>query len=244
MIEAALAGKGLCSLQDLYIPTMVMTTMAASVDAEGSKQEVAFRAKIHDAATPLLDLATVAPVLNAGFRAILEEAHNRRVLDPPYGRTAMPDPSKITQRDPILDTDIADDDSAAGTTDLFVVPEGRSPGLVADDDHALADESDEDSKLLEYKFDYGFNPLIFLGEFLRRNSPGAIRARNAKRDAIQGYLQQRAAKCLEREDDLLELRKLVSLRRSGIVHGPVAGDITDTGAVVWAKVFRPGTAGS
>lgn len=44
-----------------------------------------------------LDLAAISPVLNAGFRAVLEEAGRLGVLDPPYGRTPVPDPEKITE---------------------------------------------------------------------------------------------------------------------------------------------------
>lgn len=44
-----------------------------------------------------LDLEAISPVLNAGFRAVLEEASRLGVLDPPYGRTPMPDPKKITE---------------------------------------------------------------------------------------------------------------------------------------------------
>lgn len=50
----------------------------------------------------VLELAAITPVLNAGFRAVLKEAARLGVLDPPYGRTPMPDPKKITEEDPTL----------------------------------------------------------------------------------------------------------------------------------------------
>lgn len=103
-----------------------------------------------------------------------------------------------------------------------------------------ADDDDNDAKLLEYKYEYGFNPLVFLGEYLRRHSPAMIQARKDKLHADLMYLRQRAAKCLGREEALLELRELVAARRSGVVHGPVAGEVSDCGAIVWAKTFRPG----
>lgn len=108
------------------------------------------------------------------------------------------------------------------------------------DDDLEEDDEDDDAKLLEYKFDYGFNPLIFLGEYLRRNNPAAVQTRKEKLITDLAYLRHRAAKCLGREAIAVELCELVNTRRSGVVHGPIAGDVSDCGAIVWAKVFRPG----
>lgn len=184
-----------------------------------------------------LDLASVAPILNAGFRAVLAEASKRGVLNPPYGRTAMPDPNKIIEDDPFGST--GDEDEEADEEDSETKGDdrrGSSGGGGGDED----DEDDDDDKLLEYKFDYGFNPLVFLGDFLRRNNPVAIQARREKRVADLAYLRQRAAKSLDREDALVELRALVVHRCMGLVHGPIVGDVSDCGGLVWAKAFRPG----
>lgn len=200
-----------------------------------------------------LDLAAIAPVLNAGFRAVLDEAYKRGVLDPPYGRTPMPDPNKITEHDPLGSSEDrggrggADEDEGSAGTDLasasMVDTErgGDSKEGAGENDEESDDGGDDDAKLLEYKFDYGFNPLVFLGEYIHRNNPAAIRARREKFDTDLLYLQQRAAKCLGREAAMVELLDLATHRRSGIVHGPIAGEITDCGAIVWAKAFRPGT---
>lgn len=102
------------------------------------------------------------------------------------------------------------------------------------------DEDDDDANLLDYKYEYGFNPLLFLGTYLRRNSPVAIKAKEEKMAADLSYVRHRVAKCLQRETVAVELLELVKTRRSGVVHGPVAGEVTDCGAVIWAKVFRPG----
>lgn len=205
-----------------------------------------------------LDLASIAPMLNAGFRAVLEEASKRGVLDPPHGRTPMPDPKKITEDDPFM---IPSDDeeggrgevkeqeevvakaTAAGAATGTVPPcRGGVGNLVNDNKSNDDDDDDDDDRLLEYKFDYGFNPLVFLGEYLRRNNPAAIRARKNQHDADLEYLRRRAAKSLEREAALGELRALVANRRSGVIHGPVVGEVSDCGCIMWARTFRSGTA--
>ncbi|CAM9160558.1 unnamed protein product, partial [Scytosiphon promiscuus] len=87
---------------------------------------------------------------------------------------------------------------------------------------------------------YGFNPLVFLGEYLRKNNPAAIQARKEQHRADLEYLRHRAVKCLLREAAVVELRELVAQRQSGIVHGPIVGDVSDCGGIIWARTFRPG----
>lgn len=211
-----------------------------------------------------LDLESIAPIVNAGFRAVLAEASKLGVLDPPHGRTPMPDPKKITDADPFAFDEGGRDGGSksekgtyAAATQASVGPP-PSPGGTRNvnghnddgdddnnnndgDDDDDDDDDDSDEKLLEYKFDYGFNSLVFLGEYLRRNNPVAIRARDEQHDANLEYLRQRAARCLGREAVFDELNELVIQRRSGIVHGPIVGEVSDCGGVMWARAFRPGT---
>lgn len=187
-----------------------------------------------------IDLVSIAPMIDAGFRAVLAEASKRGVLDPPYGRTPMPDSKKIIEDDPFTLGD-GGQGNEKEEDEVFVAAstgmESSSAGGIGDDSN---DDDDED-KLLEYKFDYGFNPLIFLGEFLHRNNPATIRARKEQRSADLEYIRQRAAKCLAREAALVELHEIVAHHRSSIIHGPMVGDVSDCGGMVWAKAFRPGT---
>ncbi|CAM9591313.1 unnamed protein product, partial [Hapterophycus canaliculatus] len=184
-----------------------------------------------------LDLASIAPLINAGFRAVLSEAAKRGVLDPPHGRTPMPDPDKIIQENPFDSSDDEDNCNGDGEEKAIaveaVVDKEPSPEGGDDDD-------DDDDKLLEYKFDYGFNPLVFLGEYLRKNNPAAMQAHKEQRRADLEYLRHRVAKCRRREEAVVELRELVALRQSGIVHGPIVGEASDCGGIVWARTFRPG----
>ncbi|CAM9849312.1 unnamed protein product, partial [Discosporangium mesarthrocarpum] len=111
-----------------------------------------------------LDFANVAPALYDGFRALIEEACARGVLDPPHGRTRMPDPHKIVEGGPSgSDEDIGVDED-----------EGNEGNMDEENDRANCDDEDDDDNLLAYKYDYGFNALVFLGEYLRRNNPRAI----------------------------------------------------------------------
>lgn len=178
------------------------------------------------------EIASIAPILNSGFRQVLAEANKLGVLDPPHGRTPMPDPKKIVEDNPS-----SSDGEEGGNNRQKETPSGAEVNGGNDDD-------DDDDKLLEYKFDYGFNPLVFLGEYMRRNNPVAIRARKEQHMADLRYLRQRAAKCLERETAKVELHELVVHRRSGIVHGPVVGEVSDCGGIVWARAIHSGNAGS
>ncbi|CAN0449655.1 unnamed protein product, partial [Laminaria digitata] len=213
-----------------------------------------------------LDLESIAPIVNAGFRAVLAEASKLGVLDPPHGRTPMPDPKKITDEYPVAsDNDGGKDGGDSGGSDkgtyAVTTPASTttrtgplpSPGGTRTDNGTTGDnngkdgdgdddddDDDSDEKLLEYKFDYGFNPLVFLGEYLRRNNPVAICARDEQHDADLAYLRQRAARCLGREAVFVELNELVVQRRSGIVHGPIVGEVSDCGGMMWARAFRPG----
>lgn len=194
------------------------------------------------------DLSTIAPVLTAGFRALLVEATKRGVLDPPHGRMPIPDPKKIIDNDPRLEESaeygggVVDDEMnhAPSGADLDLP---KCNALVDTKDVGYDDKSaedDDDEKLLEYKYDYGFNPLVFLGEYLRRQSPTTILARKNQHDADLAYLRRRAIKGLDRETILRELGEVVVHRRAGIVHGPIVGDLSDRGGILWARAYRSG----
>jgi len=197
------------------------------------------------------DLSTIAPILTAGFRAVLVEATKRGVLDPPHGRTPIPDPKKIVENNPRLGESAECGERVVGDK-MDNAPTGADLDLpkynalvdtegAGYDDKSAEDEDDE--KLLEYKFDYGFNPLVFLGEYLRRQSPTTILARKKQHDANLAYLRRRAIKCLDREIILRELGELVVHRRAGIMHGPIVGDLSDRGGSLWARVYRSGNGG-
>lgn len=216
--------------------------VALTVDANTKGKE------IHRTA---FDLSTIAPILTAGFRAVLVEATKRGVLDPPHGRTPIPDPKKIVENNPRLGESaeyggrVVDDemDNAPTCADLDLPKSNAlvdTEGVGYDDKSA---EDDGDEKLLEYKFDYGFNPLVFLGEYLQRQSPPTILARKNQHDADLAYLRRRVIKCLDRETILRELGELVVHRRAGIMHGPIVGDLSDRGGVLWARVYRSGNGG-
>ena len=242
------------SSRRLYVHALLANAMVATSVVVGTESSSSLPVNTIAAAhcsnatnSHALDLDSIAPIVNAGFRAVLAEASKLGVLDPPHGRTPMPDPKKITDEDPFASDDGESDNGSesekgtcATTTPAKAGP-SPSPGGARNDNED--DDEDCDEKLLEYKFDYGFNSLVFLGEYLRRNNPVAIRARNEQHDANLEYLQQRAARCLGREAVFVELNELVVQRRSGIVHGPIVGEVSDCGGIMWARAFRPGMLG-
>eukprot|EP00903_Cladosiphon_okamuranus_P005498 g5479.t1 len=195
-----------------------------------------------------LDLASIAPMINVGFRAVLNEASRLGVLDPPHGRTPMPDPKKITEVEAFASGSAGDNDNSdrgeETGTDVSEEPTAASSADLGereeDDDEEDDDDDDDDDKLLDYKFEYGFNPLVFLGEYLLKNNPAAVRAREEQRRADHEYLRHRADRCLAREEAVVELRDLVAHRQSGITHGPIVGEVSDCGGIVWARAFRSG----
>ncbi|CAN0348267.1 unnamed protein product, partial [Phaeothamnion confervicola] len=90
--------------------------------------------------------------------------------------------------------------------------------------------------MLEYKFDYGFNPLTFLGEWLAANDPGLASRQERDREA----LAQRAREDLRREAETAALKAAASRLRSGLLYGPVVA-AGDGSARLWARAARPGT---
>ena len=218
----------------------------------GNKKLLTAAGGAQDRRRATFDLSAIAPVLTAGFHAVLEEATGRGVLDPPYGRTPMPEPKKIIENCPRsvgfedgVDTlgerkarSSADESDRSNRVSLAeVVHFGDVDGDKSEEEYA---DDEDDEKLLEYKFDYGFNPLLFLGEYLRRKNPALIFARKERRVADFAYLRRRGIKCLEREAAALELRELVFRLRTGVVHGPIVGEVSDCGGILWATVYRPG----
>ena len=110
-----------------------------------------------------------------------------------------------------------------------------------DDDEDEDDGADEPGEAPSgpvFKYDYGFNPLMFLAKFLsknnRRTSPRAsssTRSRRASSSTARfAMLQNRT---------FGSLQEMVAQMRSGVTHGPVAGDVTFSGATLWARACKP-----
>jgi hypothetical protein len=155
-------------------------------------------------------------LIDRALQALLTEAEKHGVLKPPYGRAPMPEPSSI-----LKPLDIDDDE----------------PEPVPGDD-GLAEDDEDDSDLLNYKYEYGFNPLVFIGEWLQANDPVMLEQR--KQQELEAATTAAAALKAQvlRDTAFAELQVLVQERRSGVLFGPVIGAVTSEGAVLWVKACR------
>ena len=117
--------------------------------------------KIPVAAPPTIEL--LHELLHSGIERTLHEADEKEVLEPPYGRK-MANPLPKT------------DDDGGGLDD-------DDPWADVEDDEEDEDDGEEEEEEEEPKFEYtyGFNPLLFLGEFLKTNTPKAVRQRAIER---------------------------------------------------------------
>ncbi|KAG5182772.1 hypothetical protein JKP88DRAFT_245386 [Tribonema minus] len=158
-----------------------------------------------------------ATLLDEGIRALLAEAQRLDVVQPPYGRSVIPDPRKVLEPTPEPDP---------GDVDL----------QVTDDDNG-----DDDNALMAYKYEYGFNPLVYLGEWLLQRDPVRLQAEKEAQEREQQKEELAKAQSAVRKEAFAQLRDLTARRRSGVVAGPVVGAIDAQGGVLWAKTLRTGT---
>ena len=140
-------------------------------------------------------------LLHSGIETTLHEADEKEALEPPYGRkTANPLPKSdedgggLDEDDPWADVEEDEDEE-----------EGE-------------DEEDEEEET-KFEYTYGFNPLLFLGEYLQTTNPKVVRERAIAR---QGELRAQA-----KQAEVLRVRqdtfKSLSSKVSNYVDGRPAG---------------------
>lgn len=114
---AALPHSTLKAKTESTLRTAAVTNVAGSTAIMPSSTiEDTLNASEHAVA---LDLEVISLVLNTGFRALLKEASRLGVLEPPYGRTPVPDPKKITEDR----YDGSSDEQEEGGEERFSLPE-------------------------------------------------------------------------------------------------------------------------
>ena len=159
---------------------------------------------------PAADLTALQALLDQGIQALLAEATAKNVLQPPYGRSLLPDPRKVLE--PAL-------------------------SLTEAAEHAVT-TSDEQDDALSFHFDYGFNPLCFLGEWLIAHDPVELQDQARQRRMQRQQAEQAQRHARQRAAALVELQEMAIRRRTGILFGPVLGAVDSSGGVLWAKTIR------
>jgi len=145
-----------------------------------------------------------------GLNETIQEAAKLQVLEAPYGR---PPQITIEALDEKMnrESDSEDDENDANNN--------------PDDETDYDDESDSDEEV-QFNYEYGFNPLTFLGQFLKRNNPKNIAiTQQMRKDAI-GFLQKRASHGIFQEQTKANLELLSARLVTGIDLGPSVGMVT------------------
>ena len=79
-----------------------------------------------------------------------------------------------------------------------------------------------------FKFDYGFNPLRFLADYIRWSHPSSVEERRIKKENSLNFLQARAEHSKIQLQSSSQLKQLSKVLDSGIIWGPVTGPLSST----------------
>ena len=111
------------------------------------------------------------------------------------------------------------------------------------DEEALLQEDLSGQKLDidNFDYEYGFNPLLFLSDFIRRVHPASVASR--KRDCITTVkrLEHRANHARKQLSTANDLKHRVNYLRSGILQGPLSAPVTANSVMIWCRAAVSGT---
>ena len=131
----------------------------------------------------------------------------------------------------------------ARTRDILSPPYGRpeTPTPFVDENNlsALAlDESDDD--YLEFKYEYGFNPLTFLGNLILKSHPSSLAAVRNNILQAHNHLKKRVAHANIQLNTALDLQRILSELRSGILHGPITSPLSANSVLCTCRAVAEG----
>ena len=130
--------------------------------------------------------------------------------------------------------------------DVVKPPYGREPDpspLLSEEAFAskaaeLLSADDDDEPVFDFK--YGFNPLAFLGDYVRWAHPSSVAARQVEKERAAARLRVRAQHALKQVSTISSLQTLVIDQSSGIEWGPLTGPLSSSCTVIVVKAIRPG----
>lgn len=91
-----------------------------------------------------------------------------------------------------------------------------------------------------FAFEYGFNPLTFLGKHVQWSHPSSVESRKGEKIVAAERLRDRALHALKLIDTSDGLQSLAKSQASGIMWGPLTGPISSTSILAIAQGLRPG----
>jgi hypothetical protein len=124
---------------------------------------------------------------------------------------------------------------------ILTPPYGRPPNptpLITEDEYIKSkDDLDDEPK---FNFDYGFNPLRFLADYIKWSHPDSTITRKRERYLAMKLLIDRVTDAKKVVNTADEEKRLSERLKSGIVYGPITTSISSTSVVVCCKVSIAG----
>lgn len=122
-------------------------------------------------------------------------------------------------------------------------PYGRLPfptPLITEDDFIKEGALHSDDAEPEFKFDYGFDPLKTLAEFIIWSHPKSVEARKQKKIEAAKFLERRAEHAKRQMCVSHNLSALAHYASSGVLWGPLCSPLSSSAVVVVCKPLRRG----
>ena len=153
-------------------------------------------------------------LLKRAMDGLLTEVRKQNILTSPYGRPEQPTPLLSLEQ--------------------FLKTGGLSEPLNMDDNDNGTDEP-------IFSYEYGFDPLIYLADYLKFLHPENIKSMRDVRGQAIDFLRFRAAHAQVQMDGLRDLQELTRRLQSGILWGPFVSPSTlpsSSGMVVACKAVK------
>ncbi len=128
----------------------------------------------------------------------------------------------------------------ANESSLLEKPFGREkepqPVMTEEEFMKTKDDLNDDP---EFKFEYGFNPLRRLADYVRRFHPENVIARREERENCIKQLSARASHAKRQMRSVRDLHMISSNSLGGILYGPYVMVLSSTSAVVMCRAVEP-----
>eukprot|EP01041_Mallomonas_annulata_P011129 gene11129-23264_t len=133
----------------------------------------------------------------------------------------------------------------AKKNDVLEAPYGRPPTptpFVDDDEEDLDSGSgdDDDDDFVEFKYEYGFNPLKFLGDFIMKSHPATLATLQRKISEAHLRLKSRVTHANKQIDTYIQLSQMSDRFRCGILHGPLTTPLSPTSVLCMCRSLALG----